>query len=726
MQPAALSASERTVLSVLPTESPTAPERGLVVRRDVPVGSIVAGRYTVTDVVGSGGVEHAYRAFDATQQREVALEVLWGSGVTAADGIEHFVQQARVLAMLSHPNVVQPLDFGRDAEGGVYLVMDLPLGTNLRAHLRERGRLPWPEVCAIASPLVQGLQAAHERGVVHGELRPANVLLGQGSTPDAPSMEVLDFGIASARGEDDTDPGVARYLAPEQAQGLGADARSDIYRVGVVLFEMLTGRTPFVGDDVVSLAQQQIGEPVPSLSEAAPGEIFDPLVEEVVMRALAKDKADRYASMAEFEAAIESTMIESTMALMLDRAPRGFAEAVEAGVRSSGGSGPVSADRTVVRRAPATPEERRVPAASARTGQTVIVRSPLLAAEPGHDDAFDDDCEPTVIRRRPTLPRVSNPAGGAGPVMPPIPVALDDGPTLALPRAPSTSVGTGMAARRRVGPAPAAPSPAPIGAPVFAQDANAPWMHAELAPMRVSAPHSSLGELDRQSGEAQVSFGAASGATGPVAEEGVRGAGVLQLRPPRREASRNRVVATVIMVAFGLATVCFAVWTMLRQSPGSAGTGPHPAAIAEQPRPIMRPAQAGAPLEIPDVEPVGTPPPLRQQPERVEEAPARRSRTRRRTGSRPVASVLSRSMLDAGFARSLPAIRACGRKHGAIEGTHLDLSFDVVERRALRTSVQPPHGPTPLGSCVVAAVRDHARFSRSRRPSRDVQRRMSF
>ena len=374
-------------------------------RDDHLLGSIVAGRYTVMRLLGSGGMGRVYEAFDAAEQREVAMKVLHTDRVGSGPAVQRFMEEARVLSMLSHPNVVRLLDFGQDETGVVYLAMELLVGRDLGDHLAERRRLPWSEASEISLQLVRGLSAAHERGIVHRDLKPENVFLVDVPYGAAPKIKLLDFGIAKdlqtrdARltGEGSVF-GTARYMSPEQASGSPVDARADVYAVGILIYEMITGRPPFTGDDFMRTAHQHVTDPVPPLSQVAPDVPFHPLVEEVVMRALSKRPEDRFASMFDFEAAIEGTTIESTMAIVRPRLPI---------------PAPMVEERTVI----------RAPPLDDRGGRPVPVPADHTDALP---PLFDDD-EHTAIRPplfdgrvpppapedrtmlRPTLPAVAVP-----------------------------------------------------------------------------------------------------------------------------------------------------------------------------------------------------------------------------------------------------------------------------------------------------------------------------
>jgi eukaryotic-like serine/threonine-protein kinase len=261
---------------------------------------LLAGRYELGPVLGEGGMAKVHRAIDQTLHRPVAVKILAPPYDRDPGYVERFRREAHAAARLNHPNIVTVFDCGEDA-GMEFIVMELVEGETLGARLRRAGPMQPEEVVSVGAAVASALAEAHARGVVHRDVKPGNVML----TEDG-QVKVLDFGIARASGAEAVTRtglvmGSASYLSPEQAQGSSADERSDVYALGCVLFQMATGRAPFVADDPVAALYQHVNEPVPlpSVIRAIP-----PALEDVIMRCLAKAPGDRYPSAAAVEAAL--------------------------------------------------------------------------------------------------------------------------------------------------------------------------------------------------------------------------------------------------------------------------------------------------------------------------------------------------------------------------------------------------------------------------------------
>jgi serine/threonine protein kinase len=274
-----------------------------------PTDETVAGRYRLERSLGNGGMGEVFVATDTVLDRRVALKRL-SSALTEDEAARaRFLREARALARISSPNVVAVFDAGDDTEP--YLVMELIEGTTLSTVLRTTGSLPLERARAIGAGIAAGLAAAHEQGVIHRDVKPSNIFLTASDEP-----KVGDFGIARLERGDMTLTmtgqafGSAAYVSPEQATGGRVDARSDLYSLGCVLYEMLAGRRPFEGDEPVALTYQHVHtEPVP-LDALDVG--IAPELASLVDALLAKDPADRPQTADEVRAALEATPADAT------------------------------------------------------------------------------------------------------------------------------------------------------------------------------------------------------------------------------------------------------------------------------------------------------------------------------------------------------------------------------------------------------------------------------
>ncbi|SET72313.1 serine/threonine-protein kinase [Geodermatophilus poikilotrophus] len=268
-------------------------------------GTILAGRYEITAPIATGGMGEVWRARDRVLDRVVAAKVLRSEFTGDPSFVARFRNEARHTAALSHPNIASVYDYGEteDERGSqlAFLVMELVEGKPLVTILHEEGKLPVDWTLHVLGQSADGLSAAHHAGVVHRDIKPGNLIV----RPDG-VVKLTDFGIARAR---DATPltrtgmvvGTAQYLSPEQAQGFEVTAASDVYSLGVVGYECLTGGRPFDGTSQVAVALAHINRPPPPLPANVP-----PAVRQLIERALAKDPADRFADGAAFAAAIRS------------------------------------------------------------------------------------------------------------------------------------------------------------------------------------------------------------------------------------------------------------------------------------------------------------------------------------------------------------------------------------------------------------------------------------
>ena len=242
-----------------------------------------------------------YCAEDTHLGRQVALKVLYRRFAQDAEFVERFKREAQSAAGLTHPNVVNVFDRG-EHDGTYYIAMEYLPGRTLKEVIAERGALDQESVIDIGIQILRAASFAHRRGVVHRDLKPHNVMLDDGG-----NAKVTDFGIARAGASEMTEAGsimgTAQYLSPEQAQGQPATSQSDLYSVGIILYELLTGRLPFDGESAVAIAVQHLNDSPPPISSLRPD--VAPELEAAVMRALAKDPAARWADADEFIRALE-------------------------------------------------------------------------------------------------------------------------------------------------------------------------------------------------------------------------------------------------------------------------------------------------------------------------------------------------------------------------------------------------------------------------------------
>ncbi|MEX2550454.1 MAG: Stk1 family PASTA domain-containing Ser/Thr kinase [Nitriliruptoraceae bacterium] len=253
-------------------------------------GRVLAGRYELRRVLGRGGMAEVHAAYDRTLDREVAIKLLLERFREDESFTRRFQAEARHVARLNHPNLVAVYDTGAD-QGQPYIVMELVEGRSLQQAIAAGG-LTEDRALEVAGDVCAALAYAHDRGLIHRDVKPGNILLA-----DDGSVKVTDFGIARAVDNESVTRtasvlGTAAYLSPEQAQGFDVDPRSDLYSLGVVLYESLTGRQPFSGDSPVTVAYQHVQEQPRPPRELEPG--ISPAAEAVTMRALAKNPANRY------------------------------------------------------------------------------------------------------------------------------------------------------------------------------------------------------------------------------------------------------------------------------------------------------------------------------------------------------------------------------------------------------------------------------------------------
>src|SRR5215207_9964070 len=271
--------------------------------------TVIDGRYRVLNRLGSGGMADVYCAEDTQLGRKVAVKLLYRRFAEDEEFVERFRREASSAAGLQHPNIVGVFDRG-EWGGTYYIAMEFLDGRTLKQLVREHGAMPPDLATDITLQVLRAAKFAHKRGVVHRDIKPHNVIL------DAEGRaKVTDFGIARAGASDMTETGsimgTAQYLSPEQAQGQPVSPRSDLYSIGVMLYELLTGRVPFEAESPVTIALKHVSEPPIPPAELNPA--ISPALEAVVLRALEKDPARRFADADEFAAALQDARAEPTV-----------------------------------------------------------------------------------------------------------------------------------------------------------------------------------------------------------------------------------------------------------------------------------------------------------------------------------------------------------------------------------------------------------------------------
>jgi serine/threonine-protein kinase len=274
------------------------------------LGSLLSGRYRIDARIGTGGMSAVYLAFDTVLERRVAIKQLHRDVAADAAQIERFRREARAVAQLNHPHVVGVIDVGED-NGSPYIVFEYVEGETLKDRIRRNGRLEIPEAVAYAIEIARALGAAHARGIVHRDVKPQNVLVDEEG-----SAKVTDFGIARTLGQEGLTAegrvlGTTDYVSPEQALGHQVTGQSDIYSLGIVLFEMLTGDVPFHGENQVAVAMKHVREELPDVQVLRPE--VSSTTAAVLERATAKDLNRRHRSAAALIDDLEEALAVETV-----------------------------------------------------------------------------------------------------------------------------------------------------------------------------------------------------------------------------------------------------------------------------------------------------------------------------------------------------------------------------------------------------------------------------
>ena len=247
------------------------------------IGMLLDDRYELVEQVGEGGMALVFRALDRRLNRNVAVKIMRDEMAAGEEFKRRFCAESQAVAMLSHPNIVAVYDVSHN-DKIEYIVMELIDGITLKQYMDRRGILSWKEAVHFSKQIARALGHAHERGIIHRDIKPQNIMLLRDGT-----IKVADFGIASLESElhesDGQAIGSIHYIAPEQARGELPDARSDIYSLGVVMYEMMTGKVPYTGDSLGEIAVKHMNAaptPIHEINKDLPGAL-----EEIIMRAMA-------------------------------------------------------------------------------------------------------------------------------------------------------------------------------------------------------------------------------------------------------------------------------------------------------------------------------------------------------------------------------------------------------------------------------------------------------
>ena len=291
------------------------------------LGTLAAGRYRVLKLLGEGGMGQVYLAEHVAIEKRVALKVLRAQYATKGEIVTRFQQEAISASRIKHPNVLDVFDFGQLENGCFFLAMEFLEGNDLADELSRRGVLDAAAGIRISMQICRALAAAHANGVVHRDLKPENVFL-QRTADGEEIVKIVDFGIAQLRSKDEAASaapakrrltrtgmifGTPEYMAPEQAGGKHADLRSDIYAVGIIMYEMFTGAVPFTGETFLGVLAKHLSDPAPPMNQVCPELTISASLQAAIMRALEKDPARRYQTMLEFAQAISATSDASVL-----------------------------------------------------------------------------------------------------------------------------------------------------------------------------------------------------------------------------------------------------------------------------------------------------------------------------------------------------------------------------------------------------------------------------
>jgi serine/threonine protein kinase len=284
---------------------------------DPHIGTVLSGHYRIDEQLGRGGMGTVYRGMQLSVDRPVAIKVIAGEVERSPEHVQRFRREAEAMAKLCHPNTVRLLDFGVTEQARLFMVMELLSGINLEQQLAQSGPFELPVALRIVREIAQSISEAHALGIVHRDLKPSNVILCHIDGGEN-FVKVMDFGVAGFKRDESHSTltvkgavlGTAAYMSPEQAQGFAVDPRADLYSLGIMLFEMLTGQTPFQAKSAISLLLAQVSETPPRLADMSPRMRGLASTQALLDRLLAKSPEERPGSATEVIDAVDQLLVE--------------------------------------------------------------------------------------------------------------------------------------------------------------------------------------------------------------------------------------------------------------------------------------------------------------------------------------------------------------------------------------------------------------------------------
>jgi tRNA A-37 threonylcarbamoyl transferase component Bud32 len=646
------------------------------------VGTTLADRYKVKAILGDGGMGSVFLGEHVTLRKRVAIKVLHPELCRDQTQVDRFLQEARAASMIGHENIVDIVDFGPVPGGSVFFAMEYLEGEDLADLLRREGRLKWARTKGLMLQIVRALGAAHDKGIIHRDLKPANCFLVKRSD-GRDFVKLLDFGIAKVNDPESGDAsgltrtgavfGTAKYMAPEQACGEPADARTDIYAAAVCLYEFLTGQVPFDGDNFMRVLSRHLTEPLTLPSTMAPDANISPAVEAIIVKALSKKREDRYQNMAEFAEALEAVGPDGNLAMAMYEGPPQVGPAVAGSTmwldpQGQANQGPMS-----------QPPEGR--------GGTLLLDS--------------EDAASHLAGVEGGTVRLSGPTGWAGKAPP------ADGPA-----PPKTVMADGTMVMDGIG---QAPLPAGGGAVITRTPAGSP--PGPVAPSTTPpGPETRPPTQDDRTGDYTAFVDAEPRSKGKFIAL-LAGGAVL-----------------AVLLGGGLAWMMVGdtpdssdkaeLPTPTKVAQAETKDEAKSPLVPEKPEPVQ-----DEPLipETPDAsddgatpEPPPEDPPVQQaEPQTETKAESQSSSsTRPRTNPPPtgggIKDALTPRDIDRGLARIDKAVKTCGKNNGALPGTNVQVDYTINgEGQVLRATAKAPHTSSPLGKCVAGAV-SRAKFPKSK------------